>query len=495
MAERMPDELRPLEATEDAVLGIPKHREEIVHACERDNVDLVDLSECLDRDVTLRRVDGDREVGRQRPRRRRPDHGEGAPAGEFRLELRRHRAQRELHPHRGRPLILVFDLRLRQRRLAVHAPVDRLELLVDEAPADETAELARDDRLVGRRHRDVGVVPVAEYAQALELVALDVDVPERVLAALLALLDGIHCAPYVYGGVVEAELLVHLMPDRKAVTVPAGDVDRVEAEHRARLHDDVFEDFVEDVTQVDVAVRVRRAVVQDPEGAVRGDLAEALVHPELFPPGEHLRLALREVGLHGEGGFRQVQRGFVVHGSDHESYHGVPEAAQGSERVALRTDYGFFGARVATPLSESIETLNWSRKSRPRRPSKVPCSMSCAMTRSLLTFAPPTSRESSTADCTFAVPVAPRIWPACPCVSDTPAAASARGLMTVLSAPVSSISLTEVPPLIVAFTTIACPFTNLISLEPAPLAAAPVPAGPLGDGGAFLSPRGTAVAR
>src|SRR3989442_1742407 len=412
MAERMPDELRPLEATEDAVLGIPKHREEIVHACERDNVDLVDLSECLDRDVTLRRVDGDREVGRQRPRRRRPDHGEGTPAGEFRLELRRHRAQRELHPHRGRPLILVFDLRLRQRRLAVHAPVDRLEPLVDEAPADETAELARDDRLVGRRHRDVGVVPVAEYAQALELVALDVDVPERVLAALLALLKGIHCAPYVYGGVVEAELLVHLMLDRQAVTVPAGDVDRVEAEHRARLHDDVFEDFVEDVPQMDVAVRVRRAVVQDPEGAVRGDLAEALVHPELLPPGEHLRLALRKVGLHGEGGFRQGQRGFVVHGSDHESY-----------------------------------------------------------------------------------PVAPRIWPACPCVSDTPAATSARGLITVLSAPVSSISFTEVPPLIVAFTTIACPFTNLISVEPAPLAGAPVPAGALGDGGAFLSPRGTAVAR
>src|SRR2546422_274189 len=74
-------------------------------------------------------------------------------------------------------------------------------------------------------------------------------------------------------------------------------------------------------------VRYGRAALRDPEGAVRGDLAEALVHPELLPPGEHLRLALRKVGLHGEGGFRQVQRGFVVHGSDHESYHGVPEAA------------------------------------------------------------------------------------------------------------------------------------------------------------------------
>src|SRR2546427_3789628 len=38
-------------------------------------------------------------------------------------------------------------------------------------------------------------------------------------------------------------------------------------------------------SQVDVAVRER---------AVRGHLAQALVDPELLPPGEHLRLALRD---------------------------------------------------------------------------------------------------------------------------------------------------------------------------------------------------------
>ncbi len=40
VAERMPDELRPFEESEHAVLGISNHREEIVHACARDDVDL-----------------------------------------------------------------------------------------------------------------------------------------------------------------------------------------------------------------------------------------------------------------------------------------------------------------------------------------------------------------------------------------------------------------------------------------------------------------------
>src|SRR5947208_4427493 len=435
----------------------------------------------------------DGEIGRQRPRRRRPDHRKRAAADELRLELRRHRRERKLHPHRGRPLLLVLDLRLRERRFAVRTPVDGLEPLVDEPPADEAAKLARDDRLVGGGHRDVGVVPVPQDAQALELVTLDVDEPERVLAALAALLDGIHGAADVHRGVVEPELLVHLVLDRQPVTVPARDEDGVEAEHRARLHDHVLKDLVEDVAQVDAAVRVRRTVVQDPERAVRGHQAQAFVHPELLPPGEHLRLVLREVGLHGEGRFRQVQRGFVVHGSDHEWYHDGPEAGRAhSARLARSSPnaYGFLGARMATPLSESIETLNWSSKSRPRRPSTAVCSMSCAMTRSLLTLAPPTPRESSAAAPTLAVPVAPRICPVAPCVRATPAASSTRGLMTVLSAPVSRISLAEARPLIVASTTIACPFVNLISVP-----AAPVAAGARAGAGAFRITMGAAVAR
>ena len=125
-----------------------------------------------ERDVRLVRVDGDGEVRRERPRRGGPDH----QGGRGRVRRGRQRAEeREPDVDRRRALVLVLDLGLGERRLAVHAPVDRLQPFVDETAADEASELARDDRLVIGRHRDVGVLPVAEDAKPLELVPLNVD--------------------------------------------------------------------------------------------------------------------------------------------------------------------------------------------------------------------------------------------------------------------------------------------------------------------------------
>ena len=93
-----------------------------------------------------------------------------------------------------------------------------------------------------------------------------------------------------------------------------GHVRRVAARHGARLHDDVLQDLVERVAEVDVAVGVGRAVVQHearlarrcaPGAGGRGSM--------LVPAPQHLRLALRQVGLHREVGARQVQRALVVH--------------------------------------------------------------------------------------------------------------------------------------------------------------------------------------
>ena len=272
----------------------------------------------LEGDVLLLGMHRDRQVGRQRPRGRRPDDQRRLGRG----GSRRQRAdQREAHVHRRRALILVLDLGLGQRGLAVHAPVHGLEALVHEAAADQPPELAHDHGLVGGRHGHVRVVPVAEDAQPLELLALDVDELERVLAAAADLVDGIHRAAHVHAGPIEAQLEIDLVLDRQAVAVPARHVDGVEAGHRARLDDDVLEDLVEDVAEVDVAVRVGRPVVQDPQRPVGGGLAQALVDADLVPPGQHPRLGLGEVRLHREVGFRQVQRGFVVHDPESSWYH------------------------------------------------------------------------------------------------------------------------------------------------------------------------------
>src|SRR2546425_6128191 len=244
MAEPVTDELVAGHARQDGVLTVREQAEEVVHEGAGDDVHLVPFRE---RDVLLRGMHRDREIRRQGPRRRGPDHREGATLAKHRLQLGRSGRHRELDPDRRRPLLLVLDLGLRERGPAIHAPVDGLQAFVDETASDETPELARDDRLIRRLHRDVGIVPVAEHAQALELATLDVDEAERVFPTLAALLDRIHRVTHVDAGLVETELLVDLVLDRQSVTVPARHVDGVESGHRAGLDDHGLQDLVQDV--------------------------------------------------------------------------------------------------------------------------------------------------------------------------------------------------------------------------------------------------------
>ena len=256
---------------------------------------------------------GDGEVGGQRPRRRRPDHEGCAPTAEPGREGARRRLDLELHVDAGRPLVLVLDLGLGQRRLAVHAPMHGLQTLVHGAPTDEAPELPHDRRLVGRLHRDVGMLPVAEDAEALEFFPLDLDVARGVLAAAADLLERIHGAPHVERRRVEPELLVHLVLDGQTVAVPAGHVDGIVAQHGARFDDEVLEHLVQEMPHVDMAVGVGRPVVEDPQGALGRGLANPAVDVRGLPVLEHLGLELGEIGLHREGRLRQVQRVFVIH--------------------------------------------------------------------------------------------------------------------------------------------------------------------------------------
>src|SRR2546426_343776 len=92
----------------------------------------VDLTGHVECDIALRGLHRDREIRRQGPWRGRPDHGKRVAPLELGREGRRHGLEGEFHVHRWRALLLVLDLRLGERGLAVHAPVNRLQALVDE---------------------------------------------------------------------------------------------------------------------------------------------------------------------------------------------------------------------------------------------------------------------------------------------------------------------------------------------------------------------------
>jgi hypothetical protein len=216
-------------------------------------------------------------------------------------------------------VLAVFDLGFGERGLIVRAPVDRLETFVDGAGGEEAAEGVGDVGFVVEGHRGVGMVPVAEDAEADEVFTLDVDVLRGELAARAPDLGGRHL------GAFGAELLADGMFDGEAVAIPSRDVRRVEAEHRARFDDDVLQRFVERMTDVDAAVRVRRPVVQHELRPAGRFFADETVDVDRLPVREPLRLVLRQIRLHRERGIREVEGLFVVgaalgHG-DRGSYH------------------------------------------------------------------------------------------------------------------------------------------------------------------------------
>ncbi len=197
-------------------------------------------------------------------------------------------------------MIRVFDLGFGQSGAVLDAPVHRLEAFVDVAAVEEIDERAGDYRLIVRAHGEIGIVPLAEDAEALEIGALEIDVLFGVLAAGAADFDGGHVRLFA------AELAIDLDFDGQAVAIPAGDVGRIEAGHGARLDDEILQDFVERGSEVNSPVGVGRAIVQHPHGLAGARGANLRVETFLFPPLDELGLGLRQVGLHGEGGFGQI---------------------------------------------------------------------------------------------------------------------------------------------------------------------------------------------
>ena len=90
------------------------------------------------------------------------------------------------------------------------------------------------------------------------------------------------------------------------MAVPARNVGSVIAAHRLVIHDEVFEDLVEGVADMDGAVGIRRAIVQD-EGLVVLVLFQHLgVDIDIVPILKALRFVLGQVRAHREVGARQI---------------------------------------------------------------------------------------------------------------------------------------------------------------------------------------------
>ena len=180
-------------------------------------------------------------------------------------------------------MVLVFDFGLGQRGLLDDAPHHRLRAAIERAVLGEFHDLAGDLRLGRKGHRLIGMVPVADDAETLEFLPLHIDPMRGEGAALAAELDDRHLVLVLALGAI---FFLDLPFDGQAVTVPARHVVRILARHLLRTGDEIFQDLVEGVPNVNIAVGVGGAVVEEEFRPPLPGFTLALIKPDLAPARE-----------------------------------------------------------------------------------------------------------------------------------------------------------------------------------------------------------------
>ena len=221
----------------------------------------------LDARILDRRAVGQGAVAGDRPGRRRPDHHRGP------LQ-RAARDQRKPHPDGGAGVVGIFHFGFGERSLFHHAPHHRAQAAIERAVQCEPPDFAGDRRFGADIHRRVAVRPIAENPQPLKFRRLHAEPMRGIGAAFGAEIKHRHRILVAPGFAV---FFLHPPFDRQAVAIPARNVIGVVARHLPRAVDHVLQDLVQRMADMDVAVRVRRPVMQD-----EGRPARAL-RPQLLP--------------------------------------------------------------------------------------------------------------------------------------------------------------------------------------------------------------------
>ena len=245
--------------------------------------------------------------------------------------------------------------------MAVLAPVDGLVTAIDHALIEHGLKDLDVSGVVLVIERQIGVVPVAEHAQAAETGLLQLDVLDSELVAELADLSR--------GSLVEllgAELLLDLVLDRLTVAVPTGDIGNFAALHHPVTVDHVLGDLVHGVADVDRTVGVRRAVVQHELLMTLVLLQNLLVDLVVLPVLESLGLGLGKTGTHGKSGFGQIHRLLVLvcHGTPFLSWARTPSGHQ-KKRPSLQA--GTKRHKTDRAPAKALRLTTQLRCPRPRR--------------------------------------------------------------------------------------------------------------------------------
>ena len=213
---------------------------------------------------------------------------------------------REAHMNGLGGMVVIFDFGLGKGGLFDHRPHNRLGTHIERPVHQEFAKFTGNRCLGLVIHGDIGVVPVTHHAKTFEFFALDIKPFLGELAAFLAKFGNRNIILVLALGAI---LFFDFPFNRKTVAIPARNVNSVLAQHLLGTGDDVFQDFVQRMTDMQMAVRIGGAIMQDKHFTVGRNTAnfaiEVLFLPLLEQGGLHLWQTRphREIGLGQDNGF------------------------------------------------------------------------------------------------------------------------------------------------------------------------------------------------
>lgn len=243
------------------------------------------------------RIQADGFVGWQGPRGGRPNDKVGVLFVELALGVGHCKA----HIDGWGFFFAVFDFGFSQGGVVVWAPVDRLGAFVDIALLGHFTKDANFSGFKFVVQGQIWMLPIAAHTQALEAVALNVDVFHGVIGA------GIAEADDVVGLGIEADVFNGLELNWQPVGIPAWHVWGVIALEGLGFDDEILEHLVHGVAEMNFAVGVWRAIVEHEFFVAFIFLLHLFINVHIFPMGENPRFVLWQIATHWKIGFWQIE--------------------------------------------------------------------------------------------------------------------------------------------------------------------------------------------
>src|SRR4030067_3033533 len=103
----------------------------------------------------------------------------------------------------------------------------------------------------------IGRIPVRRYTESFELISLNVYIVICIFTAQLSYIMSSHTL------FLRAKLFIYLMFYRKPMAVPSGCVRGIKSLHSLRPYNDIFENLIQCVTDVYVAISIWPSIMED----------------------------------------------------------------------------------------------------------------------------------------------------------------------------------------------------------------------------------------